>query len=335
MNSKRRFHFSFILFLILFMGACSTSEQVTKTAPDIASWESIAVPAWYNAAEHDTISVVTWNIEHFVDEFDNPYIDNDREDDPPENMEERRSLFADAIKAIDADIVVLQEVESASYMQSFASEHFPEMNYRYFTSRESNDWYMNVVVMSRIPLGILYSYANPESYIYGEQDDEGRVERQNLTNNRMLSVDVIVSPEYRFLLTGLHLKAGRGDRNENWRIGQIDLLRDHFEYLSMTHPDMRFLIAGDLNILPGDREFLHLLGGEKTPLFTDPLAETDAFTHTADNPVRQLDHLLPSKQMMEDLVPGSANVLTPFDAETMRTISDHLPVIARFVTNVE
>jgi hypothetical protein len=50
---------------------------------------------------------------------------------------------------------------------------------------------MNVVVMSRIPLGMLYSYANPDSYIVDILDDDGRVQRQNFTNNRMLSVDVL------------------------------------------------------------------------------------------------------------------------------------------------
>jgi len=99
---------------------------------------------------------------------------------------------------------------------------------------------------------------------------------------------------------------------------------------------MRFLIAGDLNILPGDREFLHLLGREETlPKFIDPFADADSFTHTADNPERQLDHLLPNEQMMNDIVPGSANVLMPFDPQTMRIISDHLPVIARFTTTGE
>jgi endonuclease/exonuclease/phosphatase family metal-dependent hydrolase len=191
---------------------------------------------------------------------------------------------------------------------------------------------MNVVVMSRIPLGMLYSYANPDSYIVDILDDDGRIQRQNFTNNRMLSVDVLVNQDYSFLLTGLHLKAGRGERNENWRIGQIDLLRDHFEYLTAVHPDKRMLIAGDLNILPGDREFLHLLGDNNTPQFVDPLADVDSFTHTSDNPVRQLDHLLPNETMMEDMVPGSAEVIFPFDPDTMRTISDHLPVIARFVT---
>jgi endonuclease/exonuclease/phosphatase family metal-dependent hydrolase len=36
--------------------------------------------------------------------------------------------------------------------------------------------------------------------------------------------------------------------------------------------------------------------------------------------------------MMQDLVPGSAEVAMPFDAATMRFISDHLPVVAKFVT---
>lgn len=326
---------SFLAIFVLFFASCSTSDHLTQTAPDVAAWESVAVPTWYDASAHDTISVVTWNIEHFVDEYDNPYIDNARENEPPENMDARRELFADAIKTMNADIVVLQEVESAAYMQVFAENHFPELNYRYFTGRESNDWYMNVVVMSRIPLGLLYSYANPASYILGEKDEDGHIQRQNFTNNRMLSVDVLVNPEYSFLLTGLHLKAGRGERNENWRIGQIDLLRDHLQYLSTVRPEKRFLIAGDLNILPGDREFLHLLGGEDYPQFIDPLAAVESFTHTSDNPERQLDHLLPNHQMMEDLVQGSAQVLMPFDPQIMRTISDHLPVIARFVTSDE
>jgi endonuclease/exonuclease/phosphatase family metal-dependent hydrolase len=95
---------------------------------------------------------------------------------------------------------------------------------------------------------------------------------------------------------------------------------------------MRFLIAGDLNMLPGDREFHHLLGDDDSPIFIDPLSGVDSYTHTSDNPVRQLDHLLPNKQMMEDLVPESAEIAMPFDPDTMRKISDHLPVIARFIT---
>ena len=323
-----------LLILIFTFAACSTTDLSTDSTStaSIGDWESIAVPDGYNYADFDTISVVTWNVEHFVDEYDNPYIDNDRENDPDPDIIERRKLLAEALIDLDADIVVFQEIESAAYVEAIAEEYLDGMNYRYFTSRESNDWYMNVVVMSRLPLGVLYSYANPYTYILGQQDDDGSPSIQNLTNNRMLSVDVHVNPDYSFVLSGLHLKAGRGDRNEGWRIGQINLLREHYSMITTMDPDARILVTGDLNTLPGDREFLQLLGSDTNLTFIDPLADVESFTHTADDPQRQLDHILPNESMMEDLVPESMQVATPFDAQTMRFISDHLPVIARFVT---
>ncbi|WP_340103904.1 endonuclease/exonuclease/phosphatase family protein [Rhodohalobacter sp. 8-1] len=324
-----------LLILVFSFAACSTTDLTTDSTAAHENWEWIATPSWYDHTEYDTVSVVTWNVEHFVDEYDNPYIDNDRENSPEDDLAERRKLLAEALIDLDADIVVFQEIESAAYVESIAEEYLAEMGYRYFTSRESNDWYMNVVVMSRIPLGILYSYANPYTYIVGEEDDDGGPSIQNLTNNRMLSVDVHVNPNYRFLLSGLHLKAGRGDRNAGWRIGQINLLREHYGRISSINHDARILVTGDLNTIPGDPEFEQLLGNEESRVqFIDPLADVQSYTHTADDPQRQLDHILPNRPMMQDLVPGSATIPMPFDAETMRFISDHLPVMAKFVTTV-
>jgi len=321
-----------VLILALSFTACSTSSITTDSSAPTDNWESIAIPSWYDHTEHDTISVVTWNVEHFVDEYDNPYIDNDRENEPSDDLPERRKLLAEALIDLNADIVVFQEIESASYVQAIAEEYFEGMGYRYFTSRESNDWYMNVVVMSRIPLGLLHSYANADTFILGEEDDDGNPAAQNFTNNRMLSVNVHVNPGYIFLLTGLHLKAGRGERNEGWRIGQINLLREHYSMITSMDPDANILVTGDLNTIPGDREFIQLLGANTDLTFIDPLAGVQSYTHTADDPQRQLDHILPNDAMMQDLVPGSAEVAMPFDAATMRFISDHLPVVAKFVT---
>lgn len=325
-------HLSLLILAFSFV-SCSTSNLTSNSTSTADDWEWIATPSWYDHTEHDTISVVTWNVEHFVDDFNNPYIENNREDNPDADLAERRKLLAEALRDLNADIVVFQEIESAAYVQSIAEEYLKEMDYRYFTSRESDDWYMNVVVMSRIPLGMLYSYANADTYILGEQDDDGNPATQYFTNNRMISVDVHVNPTYRFVLTGLHLKAGRGERNEGWRIGQINLLREHYERITSQNESSRILVTGDLNTLPGDREFLHLLGEEDSGVqFVDPLADVESFTHTADNPQRQLDHILPNDTMIEDLVPGSATIPMPFDAQTMRFISDHLPVMAKFVT---
>lgn len=331
-----------MLFAVAVFSGCSGTQSATVVsaahsgatttdAPAIipsSEWTSIQTPEWYDYTQFDTISVVAWNIEHFVDDFDNPYIDHPRENNPPENLPERRRLLADALIQIDADIVVFQEVESSAYIAAFAQEYFEELGYQVFASRESDTWYMNVVIMSRIPLGMLYSYAN----IYTYRSDTSL---QNHTNNRMVSVDVLVRPGYSFLLTGVHLKAGRSETDRNWRIGQLDLLRDHYAKKLAINPDARILLAGDLNIMTGHREYYHMLGEGTAVEFVDPLGDVDSFTHPADAPTRQLDYIIPNTNMKRDLVPGSKEILAPFDAETMRFISDHLPVISRFVTTGE
>jgi endonuclease/exonuclease/phosphatase family metal-dependent hydrolase len=293
--------------------------------------QATATPGWYNPESVDTLTVVTWNIEHFVDEFDNPYIDNDRENNPPEDIAKRRILLADALRALNADIVVFQELESDSYLRQLAESKFPELGYEVFAALESADWYMNVVMMSRIPLGIFHSYAHVNTPLTGQTDEEGRPESQTFINNRMWTAEILVNPDYRFTLTGLHLKAGRGERNEAWRIGQIDLIREHLESLMISNEQKNMLVVGDLNTAPGSREFNRLLGDEK-PHFFDPLEGSGAFSHPSDSLFWRIDHILPNRQMEPELIPGSVKVAEPLDREQMIRISDHLPIIARFVT---
>ena len=323
------------VFLLIFIASCGTIQQQTSSSTTAYSpnpWEVVAVPNWYNPADYDTISVATWNLEHFVDEYDDPYIDHERENSPDSSMAERRKILAVAIEELDADVVVFQEVESAAFVEVWAEEQIEEMGYRLFTGRESNDWYMNVVIMSRLPLGMLYSYANVSTPILGETDEDGNAAQQYFTNNRLVSVDVLVNPDYSFTLTSVHLKAGRGERNEGWRIGQVELLRSHYDQILSSNPSANILFTGDLNMQPGDREYTRLLGEETNVRFVDPMADHESLTHPSDDPTRQLDYVLPNEHMMERLVPGSAEVAVPMDRESMRLISDHLPVIARFVT---
>ena len=315
-----------LLISFLFLHACSPSEPIT---PPNQPWESIKTPEWYAPANYDTVSVLSWNIEHFVDDFDDPYIDHPRENSPAASLPERRRLLADALKQIDADIVVFQEVESASFVSALAGQYFEELGYRLFTSKESNTWYMNVVVMSRIPLGMLHSYANIHTF---RRETDGQTELQHFTNNRLFSVDVHVHPEYHFLLTGVHLKAGRSEEDRRWRIGQIDVLHDHYAQRLRATPEAKILLTGDLNIISGDPEYEYVLSDEHSAQFVDPLGDVDSFTHPADAPARQLDYILPNAAMAEDMVPGSKQILMPYDPETMRQISDHLPVIVRFKT---
>ena len=318
------------LALIFLISACGRYAMETQNG-DVAYDRVTAVPEWYDPAAIDTLSVVSWNVEHFVDEYDNPYIDNSRENNPPANMAERRELLVKALRELDADVVVFQEFESDSYLQMLAETQFPELGYRVFAALESPDWYMNVVMISRVPLGLFHSYAHINTPIIGQMDQEGIPESQAFTNNRMWTAELLVNPEYSFTITGLHLKAGRGERNESWRTGQIDLLREHLETIAADNPDENMLVLGDLNTTPDSREFSRLLG-DKNPIFFDPLQGTGQFSHPSDSLFWRIDHILPNRRMEPEMVPGSVQVIEPLSREEMIQISDHLPLIARFVT---
>lgn len=316
------------LFILLALFACNTpsSNRDNNTLASDLLW-----PEWYTPL--DSVRVLSWNVEHFVDDFDNPYIDNGRENNPSETMNERRQQLAEVLKLADADIVIFQEFESSSYAQILAEEFFPELGYRFFGGLESDDWYMNVVFMSRIPMGTFYGYAHANIPIIDQLDDEGNPESQAFLNNRMWSVDVLVNENYDFNLTGVHLKAGRGERNEAWRHGMINVLRNQFSKITQLDHDQNFLVVGDFNATPDSPEFQQFLGDSTQLRFIDPLAGTGVFSHPADSAFWRIDHILPNEYMMPEVVSNSVQVFTPFSPDSMAFIADHLPMLIQIVAS--
>jgi len=308
----------------------SNSDQPKSSQAHYPLQSSIAWPAWYNPSAMDTLTLVTWNVEHFVDTHDNPYIQNRRENEPQDDIKQRHELLAKALRVLDADVVVFQELESDSFIRKFAEEYLPDMNYQVFAALESPDWYMNVVMMSRIPMGMFYSYAHINTPIPGQTDDEGNPASQTFINNRMWTADLLVNEHYSLTITGAHLKAGRGERNVAWREGQIALLRNHLKSLMKQNSTTNMLVMGDLNATPESPEFKKLLG-EANLKFSDPLADTEVYTHPSDSMFWRIDHILPNQQAKNELIPESVEVLWPLPKDKMIQISDHLPLKANFV----
>jgi endonuclease/exonuclease/phosphatase family metal-dependent hydrolase len=334
-----------LLALAVLLSACSVSVSTTKDDEDDRERRAdpaadpaaaTALPEGFRYPAGDSLRVATWNVEHFVDQYDDPYIDADREDEPRAGTDERVGRFVEAVRRLDADVLVLQEFESAAFAERLADERFPDMNYRFFAGTESRDWYMNVVLMSRVPLGVVESYAGVTTPIEGQTTDEGEPAAQAFTNNRLWSADVLARPGYTFTLAGLHLKAGRGARNAAWRTGQIRFLRHRLSRRLAARPDANLLVAGDFNSLPDSPELQMLLGdGDAAPhlRLIDPLAGRQTFTHPADDPERQLDYILVNEQMRPELVRGSVRVASPLAPSAQAATSDHLPVVATIVAD--
>jgi len=305
----------------------------------------MALPPDYDYSSTDTVRVATWNLEHFVDRHDNPYIDAGSENDPEPALSNRIDRVARALEKIDADLVVLQEAESEAFLQKISRERLSDMGYRFATSTESPSWYMNVVLLSRYPLGVVRNYADVVTPITGQQAKNGEPAAQSLTNHRLWMADVRIGPSATWTIAGAHLKAGRSAEDRGWRIGQIRFLHAEAARLMKNRTNAPLLVAGDLNALADSPELRLLLNNPDRPApdslttgatprrvqFTDPLSGRPTPTHPSDDPRRQLDYLLPNTTLADHLVDGSMRVAQPLPPDSMTATSDHLPVTATFI----
>jgi endonuclease/exonuclease/phosphatase family metal-dependent hydrolase len=286
-------------------------------------------PVGYEYPDKESFKVISWNVEHFVDEFDDPYVDNRRENTPTHMLNKRADLVT-SLKAANADIVVLQEFESAKLLREIAATDLADMGYVFFADAPSHTWYMNVVIMSRVPLGVMYSYGNLHTPVIDWLDDEGNRASQNRLNTRTWAIDVFPSEDYSFVLAAVHLKAGRGERDVGMRLGQINLLKAQFERFLHEDPERNILLVGDFNALPNTIELNTILSGtNQGNTFTDPL-EDNVFTHTALSPERRLDYAIMNGNMRLEMVPDSAKPVAFFAPERQDALADHLPVVIEF-----
>jgi endonuclease/exonuclease/phosphatase family metal-dependent hydrolase len=293
-------------------GALIESEVLTTSA----------APKAVAAGEPKQVRIVSWNLEHFVDPYDDPYVDNEREDGSALKPAEQLADLAEAIRLIDADVLALQEVESDRAVKLFLDSHVQGHTYKYYACVPATEWYQNVVIASSLPIGTIFSLREREmtSTTGSTRSD---------INNRLAGAEILGPGDSRFLLANVHLKAGGGADNQEWRTLQVGLVKEFFAQQDLTAAGLPMLLVGDLNMAPANPEFA-TLAAEPVPL-TSPFAEWNfPPTHPSEAPTRSIDHIFMNDDMAAFYVPDSAAVALPITADRLSKISDHLPVVATF-----
>lgn len=321
-----------LIFLSIFsLMSCAGTKNGGNVRHVDSKDNTTVTPYDYRYSTDSTFKILSWNVEHFVDQYDDPYIENERENTPPENMGLRLDLFLKALKEADADIVVLQEFESAKYLKQLAVDSLPDMGYLFFADIPSHNWYMNVVIMSKFPMGIIYGYGNVNTPLPGYLTEKGEQESQNQINTRMWSMEIFPSPDYEILLTGVHLKAGRSDRDVAMRKGQLNFLVGQFNRMLNEDPDKNMVVVGDFNAVPTSDEIAILIDNKQLKTnFIDPI-DPSINSHPANELRWRLDYMLVNKNMEPEIIENTVKVDSFFSADSMRIISDHLPVTGRFL----
>lgn len=216
---------------------------------------------------------------------------------------ETKKVTAEAIRAANADIVALQEIENFDTLKRFRSLYLNKSGYKHAMLIDGNDpRQIDVAVLSRFPIVAARSYQH-ETVAGG----------QSLFSRDCLVVDIAVAPRKTLTLFVNHLKSmldkknpanGRRNTAARRRVQAervVEIVRERFG----TRPgDAPFVILGDLNDYmqtddQGRPAIDALVAWDQVENVVDRLPEAERWTHffARKKAYRQLDYLLPSKAL--------------------------------------
>ena len=254
------------------------------------------------------VRVATWNVHDLFDEVDRVGPPGDLDPVPtPAEVEAKLDRVAAVLERIDADVVLLQEVENAALLDRLAERAgYPEARLL-----EGND-----------PRGIdvgLLSRRRVEAYTghVGEVGPDGRPLWPRDAVEAV--VDLGARP---LVLVGTHLSSHLSDPDGTRRRLQATRLRALGDAAAAGHPGALVLVGGDLNDEAAAAALLPLLGDGR---WIDPDAGVPVglgFTWSDGAARSALDHLLIAADQAAALV--AAGVVGGTD---VAAASDHRPVV--------
>lgn len=266
-----------------------------------------------------TVTVATYNVLNFFDDYDDPYHTDEGTRAKPE--EQLRAL-AESIRALDADVLALQEVENRGYLERFVAAYLDDLDYRHVVCFEGNDRRgIDCAVLSRFPVGPVTSYRHQRF-----PDGKGR---ETWFRRDLLRAQIEPPGCPAFDIFVVHFKSKRGgpQATERFRLGEARQARKILDGILKRDSAALFLICGDFNDT-WDSAPLRALRGEGATALRDFLADLPRGSETFNRrPGGMIDFVLSSPMLARYYVAKSYRVV-PGSVETSG--SDHNPVLVQF-----
>lgn len=302
--------------LNLLFSACGSDDGTTPTdggqipVPDQALPPGPKVP----------FTLATWNVRDFFDETDDPTTQDTVLTKTQVDLKLKQ--IGSGLRALDADIVALQEVENETLLKRLVQTELGSMRYIEARVIEGKDMRgIDVALLSRYKLtaymsnqGLTFPGVKDPSKTYGFSRDcvEAHIE---LGQGRVLKLLIN------------HLRSGVDNESVLRREAQAKKVRQLAGEMLISTPQANLAVLGDMNDTP-DSDVFDLLVGTN-PTLTDVVATlTNPKARLTYKQQSQLDYILLAPGLASDFQAGS--VLVPFDPVFSST-SDHYPVRASFV----
>lgn len=279
------------------------------------------------AAPHFTVG--TFNLENYT---------HGSSPSRPAKSEASRNKVRESIRALEADVLGLQEIGDTNALQELrASLKRGGMDYPYWEHVSGYDTNICVGVLSRFPVVARRPHTNDGFLLYGR--------RFRLTRG-IAEVDVQVTPKYSFTLLVAHLKSRRPSAQADHaeiREQEAIVLREKIDTRLRSSPNVNLIVVGDLNDLHDSPAVRTVIGKGKTALVDTRPAERNedgldtsssrrqiTWTHfyAQQDVFSRVDYILVSRGMAREWDPVGTQVLA---LPNWGLASDHRPLRARFL----
>ena len=325
------------------------AELLASLGEQIASMDSLRRFGIAEAPAKPTgsVRIAAYNVLNLFDAHDDPALTGDQDDAAMAKPLHESVAIARAIRAIDADILCLQEVESLQALTEFRDTLLADMGYEHIVSlgEAGDDRGIENAVLSRFPIvhtqiwpGMELGGVHPEKY--GNQDNWFAGQPIALRRSP-LRVDVqIPGSDEPWTLFVVHHKSGRF--SEYWREAEVKAVLGFVGEVTKEHPDRPILVLGDFNAQPSDKPVQAYLAGGLHDIFAQHPQNDSIVTHESG---RRIDLILANEAARAQLLTRQAFVLGTAarpvgisfrDLPTMVGIaSDHYPVVVDTVPGPE
>ncbi len=274
------------------------------------------------AAATEALTVATYNVENYVASARR--IDGVYRPAYPKPEAAKQALRA-VIRELDADLVALQEMGPAAYLEELRRDLRAEgADYPHAALAEAGDAERHLAVLSRRPFRRVRTEAALDFPYRGgrERVKRGVLEVAVAAGDGELTVFVV------------HLRSRFTDRVDDpaaalWRAGEAGAIRDHVLRRFPDPAAARFLIVGDCNDARDSAPLRRLTRRGRVVVScllpaADRRGETWTHVYRREEAYTRVDHILVSPGLQAAVAGGRARIL---DSAAVAAASDHRPVV--------
>lgn len=266
-----------------------------------------------------SFAIAAYNVRNLFDRYDNPYTKDESTKPKPER---ELTALASAIRKVNADVMILEEIEAGGALTAFAREHLTD--YPYIIENPTTDPRgASIGVISKIPIMQIVSHR------LMPLDPAGPNIATNHFARDLLRIDLEPHPGLKLSLYGVHLKSKRdteGDpKSAKWRLAEAkkiaEILKD--DYASGIK---NFAILGDFNDTADSPALTAITTALGEPKLTDAHAHIPAdqrITFENSRFREAIDFILISPDLARKILPQSGTI---YQGDPFTIASDHRPI---------